>query len=324
MIRFAVIGTNWISHSFCEAAHQTGQLQLSAVYSRSQATAEEFASRYKVTDCYDDLQAMASSRTFDAVYIASPNSLHAPQAKLFLEHSKHVICEKPITSNITELDELTALAEQHKRVFFEALKTRYLPNLTVCKNTLSQLGKVRRAYFSYCQYSSRYQKYLDGLNPNTFNPEFSSGSLMDIGIYPLSAAVELFGKPDQVLASASLLESGVDAHGTLILKYPGFETIIAHSKISDGHIPSEIQGEKGSLEIDFISECHGVILKTKREDPKVLTVPQAANTMMYEAEVFAKLITQNHWQHNELEKPRIVSDILTEARRQTAVVFPAD
>ena len=324
MIRFAVVGTNWISHSFCEAAHQTDTLQLSAVYSRSRATAEEFANRYGVTDCYDDLQAMASNPTIDAVYIASPNSLHAPQAKLFLEHGKHVICEKPIASNVTELDELMTLAQKQERVVFEALKTRYLPNLNVCKEALPDLGKIRRAYFSYCQYSSRYQKYLDGQNPNTFNPEFSSGSLMDIGIYPLSAAVELFGKPDKVIASTTLLDSGVDAHGTLILKYPEFEAVIAHSKVSDGHIPSEIQGENGSLEIDFISEFHGVTLKAKGAEPKVLTVSQVENTMQYEAEVFAELINQNCWQHEELEKSRIVSEIMTDARRQTAVVFPAD
>ena len=89
------------------------------------------------------------------------------------------------------------------------MKTSYLPNLQVCREALSSLGNIRRAHFSYCQYSSRYQKYLNGENPNTFNPEFSNGSLMDIGIYPLTATIELFGKPTSVSACGSLLDSGV-------------------------------------------------------------------------------------------------------------------
>ena len=198
MIRFAVIGTNWISHAFCQAAHETGKLLLSAVYSRRLETAREFAAEYGVTCCYDDLDTLANNPDIDAVYIASPNSFHGPQAELFLTHGKHVMGEKPLASNVTEVDQLIALARQHNVVLCEAMKTRYLPNMDACKKALPSLGKLRKAYFSYCQHSSRYQRYLDGENPNTFNPAFSNGSLMDIGIYPLSAAIELFGAPSKL------------------------------------------------------------------------------------------------------------------------------
>ncbi|MGL5603702.1 MAG: Gfo/Idh/MocA family protein, partial [Plesiomonas sp.] len=97
MIRFAVIGTNWISHKFCQAAHSSGRLQLSAVYSRELITAQAFAEEYS-TPCnfYTDIAAMAADPELDAVYIASPNALHYPQAALFLQHGKHVISEKPL------------------------------------------------------------------------------------------------------------------------------------------------------------------------------------------------------------------------------------
>lgn len=214
MIRFAVIGTNWISHAFCQAAHRTGQLTLAAVYSRKLETAQTFAADYQINTCYDDLLAMAESPEIDAVYIASPNSLHAPQAELFLKQGKHVIGEKPLASNIQEVERLIDTALTNRLVLMEAMKTSYLPNLQTCRAALPSLGKLRRAHLSYCQYSSRYQKYLDGENPNTFNPAFSNGSLMDIGIYPLTVAIELFGKPEQVTASGALLDSGVDAHGS--------------------------------------------------------------------------------------------------------------
>ncbi|MGI9279848.1 MAG: Gfo/Idh/MocA family protein [Endozoicomonas sp.] len=324
MIRFAVIGTNWISHAFCRAAHETGKLLLQAVYSRQLETAQSFAAEYGVSPCYDDLETMAQSKDFDAVYIASPNAFHAPQAELFLKHGKHVIIEKPIASNVEEVDQLIQLAKQNNVVLFEAMKTRYLPNMEVCKISLPKLGTLRKAYFSYCQYSSRYQRYLDGENPNTFNPAFSNGSLMDIGIYPLSAAVELFGAPQSYTANGCLLASGVDAEGSLTLHYPDFEVLIAHSKVSDGHIPSEIQGEQGTLLIDFISECKGVTLMERGHPVKELTQEQAENTMEYEAAAFAKLIENREFNHPRLAKTREVSRIITEARKTLGVIFPAD
>ncbi|WP_252178102.1 Gfo/Idh/MocA family oxidoreductase [Endozoicomonas sp. 4G] len=324
MIRFAVIGTNWISHDFCKAAQATGKLLLQAVYSRQLETARAFAAEYGVSQCYDDLEAMAINKDVDAVYIASPNALHAPQARLFLKQGKHVIAEKPIASNVTEVDQLIELAKQNNVVLFEAMKTRYLPNMEICKNTLPKLGKLRKAYFSYCQYSSRYQRYLDGENPNTFNPAFANGSLMDIGIYPLSAAVELFGAPQSFTANGNLLESGVDAEGSLTLHYQDFEVLIAHSKVSDGHIPSEIQGEQGTLLIDFISECRGVSLITRDHPVQKLTRKQAENTMEYEAAAFAELIEGNTVDHPGLAKTREVNRIITQARKTLGIIFPTD
>ena len=324
MIRFAVIGTNWITHSFCQAAHETGKLQLAAVYSRSQEKAREFASQYQASAVYDDIEKMATSPDIEAVYIASPNSLHAPQAELFLKQGKHVIGEKPLASNINEVENLIATAQTNNVVLFEAMKTCYLPNFEVCRNALPSLGKLRRAHLTYCQYSSRYQKYLNGENPNTFNPEFSNGSVMDIGIYPLSFALALFGKPENLSATGSLLKSGVDAHGSMTLHYGEFEVLITHSKVSNGLALSEIQGEEGTLLIEHISNCEKVIFATEGKPPKELTQPQFENTMQYEASVFANLVQRNHVEHEGLARTRLVSQTLTQAREKMGVCFPAD
>jgi predicted dehydrogenase len=181
MIRFAVIGTNWITRQFVDAAHETGKLKLTAVYSRSLEQAQSFANDYLVEHLFTSLDEMAQSDAIDAVYIASPNSLHFPQTKLFLSHKKHVICEKPLASNIQEVEAAIALARENQVVLFEAFKTASLPNFLLLQQSLPKIGKVRKAFINYCQYSSRYQRYLDGENPNTFNPAFSNGSIMDIG-----------------------------------------------------------------------------------------------------------------------------------------------
>lgn len=327
MIRFAVVGTNWITQKFVDAAHESGVMKLTAVYSRTLDKAKEFADQYDAETLFDSLDAMAASDKIDAVYIASPNSLHATQSQLFLNHKKHVICEKPGTSNLNEMEQVIACAKQNQVIYFEAFKTAYLPNFKLLKTELHQIGKLRKAVLSYCQYSSRYQRYLDGDNPNTFNPAFSNGSIMDIGFYCVASAVELFGEPNKILASASLLDSGVDAQGSVIFNYDGFDVIIMHSKVSDSRIDNEIQGESGTFVIKKLSNTEAVHLYMRAGIEGIfedMTLEQHENTMRYEAEAFVHCIENHDVEHAGLERARITAKVLTEIRRQTGVVFPAD
>lgn len=324
MIRFAVIGTNWITRQFVDAAHETGKYKLAAVYSRSLEQAQSFANDYPVEHLFTSLEAMAQSDDVDAVYIASPNSLHFPQTELFLRHKKHVICEKPLASNLREVEQAIAVARENQVVLFEAFKTASLPNFQLLQQTLPKLGQLRKAFINYCQYSSRYQRYLDGENPNTFNPAFSNGSIMDIGFYCLASAVALWGEPKQVQASASLLDSGVDAHGVVVMDYGDFSVTLQHSKVSDSTLPSEIQGEAGALVIEKISECQKLSFVPRGSKAQDLSQPQHINTMLYEAEEFARLVENNEVNHPGLEVSRITAKVQTEIRRQTGVVFPAD
>ncbi|MEB7556457.1 Gfo/Idh/MocA family protein [Kluyvera cryocrescens] len=324
MIRFAVIGTNWITRQFVDAAHETGKYKLTAVYSRSLEQAQSFANDYPVEHLFTSLEAMAQSDDVDAVYIASPNSLHFPQTELFLRHKKHVICEKPLASNLREVEQAIAVARENQVVLFEAFKTASLPNFQLLQQTLPKLGQIRKAFINYCQYSSRYQRYLDGENPNTFNPAFSNGSIMDIGFYCLASAVALWGEPKQVQASASLLDSGVDAHGVVVMDYGDFSVTLQHSKVSDSTLPSEIQGEAGALVIEKISECQKLSFVPRGSKAQDLSQPQHINTMLYEAEEFARLVENNEVNHPGLEVSRITAKVQTKIRRQTGVVFPAD
>ncbi|EOL8987673.1 Gfo/Idh/MocA family protein [Cronobacter dublinensis] len=324
MIRFAVVGTNWITRQFVDAAHETGKFTLTAVYSRSLEQAQAFASEYPVEHLFTSLEALAQSDAIDAVYLASPNALHFSQSCLFLNHKKHVICEKPLASNLREVEAAIACARENQVVLFEAFKTASLPNFIALQQALPKVGKLRKALFNYCQYSSRYQRYLDGENPNTFNPAFSNGSIMDIGFYTLACAVALWGEPHDVQATASLLESGVDAHGTVQMNYGDFGVTLLHSKVSDSTLPSEIQGEAGALVIEKLSECLRITFIPRGGKPQELTLPQHINTMLYEAETFARLVETNEVNHPGIAVSRTTARLLTEIRAQTGVRFPAD
>ena len=324
MIRLAVVGTNWITRQFVDAAHETGKIKLTAVYSRTLEQAQSFSNDYPVEHLFVSLEQLAQSDAVDAVYIASPNALHCEQSLLFMRHKKHVICEKPLASNLAEVEQMIACAQENNVVLFEAFKTASLPNFALLRQSLAEVGKLRKALFNYCQYSSRYQRYLDGENPNTFNPKWSNGSIMDIGYYSLASAVSLWGEPHSVKAQATLLESGVDAHGVVVLHYGEFDVTILHSKVSASAIPSEIQGEEGSLVIEQLSHCQRITYTARDGKSRELSQPQHINTMLYEAEHFAALVAKQDINHDGLNSSRITARLLTEIRRQTGVVFPAD
>lgn len=324
MFNLAIIGTNWISQQFVEASIQTGEFRLKAVYSREFDKARSFGAPYHAETFYDSLDALGNDPDIDAVYIASPNSLHAPQALQMLKAGKHVICEKPMASNYALAQEMFKCAEENEVVLFEAFMSPYTPNFTVLKESLPTIAPLRHATISYCQYSSRYQKYLNGENPNTFNPDFSNGSIMDIGYYCLGAAIELFGEPNQVQASAVVLPSGVDGCGSVTLAYDDFNVNLLHSKVSDSLIPSEFQGEQGSVLVDMISTGRGVERILRGKEKEVLTLPQTENHMFYEAKAFAEQLKLGVIDESTKQRSLTVAKVLTEVRRQTGVVFPAD
>lgn len=325
MIKFAVIGTNWITQKFVQAAHESQSMQLAAVYSRNLDSAAQFAQEFGVETTYDSLDTLANDNTVEAVYIASPNSLHCEQSILMMEHGKHVICEKPVASNIDEATRMFEVAQKNGVLLFEAYKSQFLPNFKQVQLGLEKIGKVHKAHIHYCQYSSRYQKYLNGENPNTFNPAFSNGSLVDIGFYCVAATVALFGEPENAHASAKLLDSGVDAHGCAILQYPEFDVTLAHSKVSDSYAPSEIQGEQGAIIIDHIAECTDVKIRYRDGSVENLTQTQSENSMSYEAQAFADCIAGDHTtQTDAKQRALIVAKLITKMRQQVGVVYPAD
>lgn len=326
MIRFGVIGTNWITDRFIEAAVEAEGVELSAVYSRTSERGQAFAEKHQIPHSFTDLKAMLESSAVDAVYIASPNSLHAQQAIECINHGKHVLCEKPAASNTRELQAVIAAAEAGGVVFMEALKTTLLPNFRTIRDNLSKIGPIRRYFASYCQYSSRYDAYKEGNILNAFKPEFSNGALMDLGIYGLYPMVALFGKPSGIKATGYMLESGVDGEGSLLATYPEMDGVIMYSKIADSALPSEIQGELGSIVIDKISEPDHVYIRYRDGHKEDISIPTALPSMTYETAEFIKVIRQGGKESaiNTHERSLIAAEIMEEARRQLGLVFPAD
>lgn len=243
-----------------------------------------------------------------------------------MNHGKHVMVEKSMASNTKEVKYMIETAKQNQVLLMEAIKTTHLPNFKAIEENLYKIGKVRRYFASYCQYSSRYDKYKQGEVLNAFKPEFSNGALMDIGIYCIYPMVRLFGRPDLLMANSFMLESGVDGQGSILFGYGEHDAAVLYSKISNSYLPAEIQGENGSIVMDSINEPTRVEIKYKDGSTEDISRKQHENTMYYETEEFIKLIENNQVESavNTLDNSLATAEILEEARKQTGLVFPAD
>lgn len=326
MVKFGIIGTNWISESFLEAAALCPEFKLEAIYSRTEERGRAFAEKYGVKNIFTNIDEMIERGGLDAVYIASPNSLHHEQSLKFLKNRIAVFCEKPLGSNVREVTEMVEVSEKNRTLLMEAIRTLHNPNYEVIRENLHRIGRVRGVYGNFCQYSSRYDKFRQGVVMNAFLPEFSNGSTMDIGLYPFYFVLGLFGKPEDVHTFGTLLSSGVDGAGTVLLKYPEMVATINHSKINNSYLPSEIAGEEGSIIIEKIALLEKITLKLRDGSEENLTLPCEKNDMYYEVREFIDCYLRGEYESskNPHRNSILVAEVMEKSRKEMGVTFPAD
>lgn len=128
-MKWGILATGTIAKKFADTIRQMGAEgeSLAAVGSRRAESAQAFAAAYGIPKWYDSYEQLVQDPEVEAVYIATPNSLHADNCRLCLEHGKHVLCEKPFTLRAEQAQQLYQLAAQKHLFLMEALWTRLLP-----------------------------------------------------------------------------------------------------------------------------------------------------------------------------------------------------
>ena len=334
-VRFGVVGTNFITDWVIAGARQDDRFELAAVYSRKQETADAFAAKHQIPHTFISLEEMVKSPLIDAVYIASPNFLHAEQSLLCMKYGKHVLCEKPFASNVQEVQKMIAASKQYQVTLMEAMKPTLTPNFLSVQENLKRIGTVRRYFSCYCQYSSRYDKFKEGIVLNAFKPELSNGAIMDIGVYTIYPMVVLFGRPKKIDASGIVLSSGADGQGAVNFEYDGMNATVLYSKIANSSLPTEIQGEEGNILLDRINII-GKVTYTPRlaatsgkgpiPEPQDISRVTDKDEYYYEVAEFINLIQSGKREStiNSHEHSLITLEIIDEIRRQLGIVYPAD
>ena len=355
MIRFATIGTSWITDHFLDAALKCPEFKLEAVYSRNLEKAKAFGGKYGVGKYYDSLRKLAEDPEIDAVYIASPNSLHCAHAIQMMEAGKQVLCEKPLGANTREVAKMFQTAEEHHVALMEAVRTLHQPAYRWLQEHLAEIGPVRAATLCYDQKSSKLDRLKNGDLTNNFNHEYAGGALTDIGVYCLQAMVGLFGKPEKITGSVVKmpgLEDKVDLGGMILATYPDLTAQIRFSKLVDGFIPSEIQGEKGSFLVDAIQEPRQITLVHPDGTREEISVEVAENELIYEVEDFITYVknrenplklqgdqkkkksdTETAHEEELLDEDPLqvyekiskdVMAVMDQVRKENGIIFPAD
>ncbi|GAA1750437.1 Gfo/Idh/MocA family protein [Agromyces humatus] len=247
-LRWGILATGGIARLFTADLKRNG-FDVRAAGSRSQANADAFAAEFEIPHAYGSYEALVANPDIDVIYIASPHPHHAAHATLALEAGKHVLIEKPIALNQAQARQVADLAAARGLLALEAMWTRYLPHMARIHELIDSgaLGEVRTVIADHTQ------KLSDDPAHRINALELGGGALLDLGIYPVSFAWDVFGAPKTVQASATFKATGADAQVATIFGYEGNRMASAISASdTKGPNTAAVLGSEARIEIDAV------------------------------------------------------------------------
>lgn len=310
MINVGTIGTSWITEQFIKGSQLTNLYKIKGIYSRSAYRAKDIATIYKADYYTDQLNNILFDPEIDLIYIASPNKLHFEQAMQAIKAGKHVLIEKPIFSNVDEWRQVHDEAERMNVFIFEGALHIHTRNYRRMKQLIQNKIKESEqpflgANFNFGQYSSKYVQYRDAMAnsqiaPNVFNPDYSGGALMDLGVYPIYVVLDLFGLPQSVRYNAQKGENGIDLFGTILFTYDKHQVTIFISKAVHSKLPSEIYIDDETIVVHDISRISKVEL-INNEGQKADVIDYKPENYMYDELLnFAEVINDSDSIHQKV------------------------
>ena len=247
-IRWGILSTAKISDTLIAAMRASARSELVAVASRNLDVAQAHASERNIPKSYGSYQALLDDPQVDVVYNPLPNTLHGEWTVKAAESGKHVLCEKPLVTTLSELDAVQAAQQANLVTIFEAFAYLHHPQTLAVKEMI-QAGKLGGLQLI----NSWLLLYFQPDKPNIrFDPHLAGGCLWDIGVYPNSLAVVLAknGTPVEVWASQNIGETSVDLSIFGQLRF-GNGTIaqITGSYHSPAQSGAVIVGDRGYLHV---------------------------------------------------------------------------
>ncbi len=260
-VNVAIIGTGTIAKKLAQAFKITDSACLYAVASRNIRKAEDFAKKHSIPNYYGSYEDAIKDNKVDLVYIALPHPFHYPVAKMSLENKKNTLCEKPVTVNLKEAQELFEIAEKNNLFFSEAMWTRFLPSVKQVSEIIKEgaIGEIKHIKGSVAHMSKNIERMK--------NPHLAGGMMLDCGVYLISAVQLLLGNNYSHLETkAKLSKEGVDLHSTTHIYYPeGKKASLFVAMDIKGRNKIKIVGEKGIITLKSVYNWQDVKIKTKEQ-----------------------------------------------------------
>lgn len=321
-IRWGIAGPGVIAHKFAEAIGNVDEAELVAVASRSSARSEKFAAEFNIPNAFSSYEEMAASPLIDAVYVSTAHPFHKSCAEIFLNAKKHVLCEKPLCVNAMQAKELKACAEKNGVFLMEAMWTRFLPAIKEAKSIIDsgEIGEVMGLNADFC-YSIECDE-----DPKLFKNELAGGSLLDVGVYALHLASVVFGDNPEEISAFANIESGVDLHTQMLLKYKNAQIAVLSSAIKlEKPADAYIYGTKGSIYIPEFYQADKLIIRTN-DSEKILPFAYDGNGFEGEIREVCKCINNGKTQSETLPLDESIKmiELMDLIRKQVGLVYPMD
>jgi predicted dehydrogenase len=288
--RYAVIGLGRIAGHFLPAAGATSNSQITALVSGHRDKAERTASRYGVPSSsiynYENFDEIAHNQNVDAVYVALPNSMHAEYTIRAAKAGKHVLCEKPMATNVADCERMIAACKSANVKLMVAYRCHYEPtNLKAIRmiqeGVLGQVEAIESPFgFNIAPGEWRLSKAMAG-----------GGPLFDVGIYSLNACRYLTGEePEHIAAYASVIDRDgrfkeVEENLAWTMRFPS--GIVASCATTYGANMAgyfKVNGSKGWLQVDSAFSYEGLNLRAEYQGTKIDELNPARDPAQFEAE----------------------------------------
>lgn len=287
-IRFGIIGAGGIARKFAIGLQHAKGAELVAIASRSLDSANEFGDQFNIKKRYGSYEEMVADPEIDAVYISTPNALHKDHAILCLKNKKAVICEKPFGANQAHVEEMIQVARENKVFLMEAMWTRYFPVVQEVQRWVEEgkIGKVRMIEGDFGFASDH------GYGDIRFSKDLAGGSMMDVGIYPVSFASMIYKEqPQGIKASAHIGPTGVDEQAAVIFDYKnGAMALLSSALTVETPHNMYIIGEKGYIHIPNVWYAEQATLKVHGAKEEKIHIPMEGNGYNYEAEELVRCL----------------------------------
>lgn len=321
MVRFGIIGAGSIARKFAEDIHHTSNATLVAVASRSFEKAQAFQQEFQLELAFGSYEELVKCDAIDAVYVATPHTFHKEHTILSLNHKKHVLCEKPIAVNYQETMDMFAVAKHNERLLMEGMWTRFLPVSQYLKQRLSNptLGQLQDIQITL---GFQISEHVDESN-RLLNPYLAGGSLLDLGIYPMSMLAFIADSPiiiQDAFAqfSHTNVDTAVDIYGILEnAQKTTFTLRCAMNQELENSL--SLHFENGSIVIPYYLQGQSII-----ENGTEQLFPIVGGGFEYQIEHFAKSVLNHQLEDSIMRKENTldVMKLMDEVRRKIGLRYP--
>lgn len=318
-LKWGILGCGVIANEMAQAFEKMGR-KVYGVSSRTQTKTEVFAEKYGVENVYGSYEEMLEDENIDVIYIATPHSQHYENMKKAIGAGKHILCEKAITVNDHQLEEIVSLAEEKNLTVREAMTISHMPLFKELKDRIDKgdIGTVKMVQVNFGS-----NKGYDSTN-RFFALEAAGGALLDIGGYATTFARTFMDEaPNTILTTVQYVETGVDEQSGIILKNESDQmAVICLTIRAKQPKRGVVTGDKGYIEVyEYPRASKATITNTETGVKETIEAGRTEDALVYEVEAMEGTVSGT-FSDNNLEISRDVMKILSSVRTQWGMKYP--